>query len=148
MLIEKDEQGNWSVKGLPWEMLHVGGQITEKVYEGLYASLLRLKEYEDAGVNPKEILILAEDSRADMEKGSDASDRDPEQSLWEDDMLESGQEGTYADVCWIEDENEYEECPYYCMGLCGMGIYDRCPCETEKEFGRFYKRSQRESKEE
>lgn len=33
LLIEKDDLGNWCVKGLPWQYLYVGQMITQEVYE-------------------------------------------------------------------------------------------------------------------
>lgn len=38
-LTEKDEQGNWSVKGLSWQQLYVGQVITKEVQEKLYGAL-------------------------------------------------------------------------------------------------------------
>lgn len=49
-------------------MLHAGKQITEEVYDELYACLMRLKEYEDTGLNPKEILTMAENSQTELEE--------------------------------------------------------------------------------
>ena len=34
-LTEEDEQGNWVVKDIPWEMLHEGKMITREVWEKL-----------------------------------------------------------------------------------------------------------------
>lgn len=55
-LTQRDEQGNWCLKGLPWKQLHVGNPITRETYELIYAALWKLKEYEDTGLTPEEIL--------------------------------------------------------------------------------------------
>lgn len=55
MLTEKDTQGNWCVKGLPWKELHVGTPITDETLEKLYGCLWRLMEYEDTGLTPEQI---------------------------------------------------------------------------------------------
>lgn len=134
MLTEKDEKGNWRIKGIPWEMLHTGKQITEEVYDELYACLMKLKEYEDTGLNPKEILTMAENSQTELEEEGgiegEITDRDSMRFLWEDDdMPESNRGSTYTDICQVEDEDRYEECPYYCMGVCCLDRYGRCPYE-------------------
>lgn len=54
-LIENDDLGNWSVKGLPWKNLYVGQTITSEVHERLYACLWKLMEYEDTGLTPEQV---------------------------------------------------------------------------------------------
>lgn len=54
-LTQKDEQGNWCVKGLEWEQLHVGQVITQNVWEKLYGALWKLVEYEGTGLTPERI---------------------------------------------------------------------------------------------
>lgn len=54
-LTQKDEQGNWCVRGLGWEQLHVGRVITQNVWEKLYGALWKLMEYEDTGLTPERI---------------------------------------------------------------------------------------------
>ena len=48
-----------------------------------------------------------------------------------------------GDYCRIEDEDRAEECPYYAMGICDKGIYERCPVEVEEEFKRSYRPAQK-----
>lgn len=62
-LTEKDEHGNWCVKGLPWDTLHEGQMITEEVRQKLYGCLCKLMKYEDTGMSPEEI----EDSKKTFE---------------------------------------------------------------------------------
>lgn len=52
-LTQKDKQGNWCLKGLPWEQLHVGQAITQEAWEKLYGALWKLMEYEDTGLSPQ-----------------------------------------------------------------------------------------------
>ena len=59
-LTEKDEQGNWYLKGVPWKNLHEGQVITRNLRERLYGALRKLMEYEDTGLTPEEITELKE----------------------------------------------------------------------------------------
>ena len=54
-LTDKDEQGNWMLKGVPWEKLREGQQITKEMREKLYGALWKLMEYEDTGLTPAQI---------------------------------------------------------------------------------------------
>lgn len=78
-LTEKDEQGNWCVKGLPWDMLHEGQVISRNVSQKLYGCLYKLMRYEDTGMSPEEIedsmdeangiqLIVSDDGKARLYK--------------------------------------------------------------------------------
>ena len=48
-LTEKDDLGNWCLKGVRWEQLRAGQVITKDVSERLYGALCKLKDYEDTG---------------------------------------------------------------------------------------------------
>lgn len=54
-LTQKDEQGNWSLRGVRWESLHEGKVITKELWERLYGALWKLMEYEDTGLSPEEV---------------------------------------------------------------------------------------------
>lgn len=54
-LTQKDEQGNWSLKAVPWESMHEGQVITKELWERLYGALWKLMEYEDTGLSPEEV---------------------------------------------------------------------------------------------
>ena len=54
-LTQKDDQGNWCLKGVRWEQLHTGSVITWEVRKKLYAALWKLMEYEDTGFSPAQI---------------------------------------------------------------------------------------------
>lgn len=57
-LTEKDERGNWSLKGMRWCDLYTGQVITKEIYEKLYGALWKLMEYEDTGLDPEQIREL------------------------------------------------------------------------------------------
>lgn len=54
-LTEKDDLGNWCLKGVRWEQLRAGQVITKEVGERLYGALCKLKDYEDTGCNPDDV---------------------------------------------------------------------------------------------
>lgn len=54
-LTERDKNGNWGLKEIPWENLLVGTPITWETYEALRGALHKLKDYEDTGLSPDEV---------------------------------------------------------------------------------------------
>lgn len=54
-MTQKDMQGNWCVKGLPWKSIYKGSVITKDMYEILYGCLCKLMAYEDTGLGPDEV---------------------------------------------------------------------------------------------
>ena len=56
-LTEKDDQGNWCLKGVRWEQLREGQVITKDVAEKLYGALCKLKDYEDTGCSPDDVEV-------------------------------------------------------------------------------------------
>ena len=54
-LTEKDDLGNWCLKGVRWEQLRAGQVITKEVSERLYGALCKLMDYEDTGCNPGDV---------------------------------------------------------------------------------------------
>lgn len=59
-LTEKDPNGSWRVKRLPWNELFAGEKITKRKQEILYGCLAKLKDYEDSGLSPEQVQRLAE----------------------------------------------------------------------------------------
>jgi len=59
-LTEKDDLGNWCLKGVRWEQLRTGQVITKDVAEKLYGALCKLRAYEDTGVHPDTVETLME----------------------------------------------------------------------------------------
>ena len=83
-LTEKDDQGNWCIRGLPWKNLYSGIAITENTYERIYAAAKKLLDYEDTGLTPDEINALRErDTCGQRLKLATAAQR----SEWQDRML-------------------------------------------------------------
>ena len=62
-LTQKDDQGNWSLKGVAWESLYEGQVVTKELRERLYGALWKLMEYEDAGLTPEEVEQLKESQK-------------------------------------------------------------------------------------
>lgn len=60
-LTQKDDQGNWSLKGVPWMQLYVGVPMAREVHEKLYGALWKLMEYEDTGLDPEEVERMQEE---------------------------------------------------------------------------------------
>ena len=58
-LIEKDDCGNWSLKGIRWSNLMPGAVITKETYEKVYGALCKLMEYEDTGYTPEMVMDIA-----------------------------------------------------------------------------------------
>lgn len=54
-LTQYDDQGNWCLKGVRWEQLHVGSIITKEVEEKLYGALCKLRDYENTDLSPEEV---------------------------------------------------------------------------------------------
>ena len=54
-LIEKDAQGNWCLRDVPWSALKPGAEVSRKIYEKLYVALWKLMDYEDTGLSPERI---------------------------------------------------------------------------------------------
>lgn len=57
-LTEKDDQGNWVLKGVPWENVRQGKVITKETGEKLYGALFKLMQYEDTELSPDKIYEL------------------------------------------------------------------------------------------
>lgn len=57
-LTEKNSSGKWILKGVPWEKFRNGQCITDEIRERLYGALFKLMRYEDAGLEPDEVVNL------------------------------------------------------------------------------------------
>lgn len=62
-LTQKDEQGNWCLKGMHWEDFRPGKTITKEMCEQIYGALWRLMEYEDTGLSPEDVGRVNEEQR-------------------------------------------------------------------------------------
>ena len=54
-LTQRDDQGNWCLKGVKWDQLRAGSTITKDVAEKLYGALCKLKDYENTDLSPEEV---------------------------------------------------------------------------------------------
>ena len=59
-LTQKDDSGNWSLKGLPWKNTYAGQVITRNTEEKIYGALCKLKDYEESGLDPEQVQELKE----------------------------------------------------------------------------------------
>lgn len=59
-LTQTDDNGNWSVKGLPWKDTYSGQVITKNTEEKIYGALCKLKDYEESGLDPEQVQELKE----------------------------------------------------------------------------------------
>lgn len=78
-LTQKDEQGNWCLKGVSWEQLHEGQVITKPLRERLYGTLWKLMEYEDTGLAPEEIKALNANRKTSEHRWIPVEERLPEE---------------------------------------------------------------------
>lgn len=92
-LTQKDEQGNWNLKAVPWESLHEGKVITKELWERLYGALWKLMEYEDTGLTPEQVERLKENRRWIL-----VEERLPE----EDDFVLVTVNGIYNHITFID----------------------------------------------
>lgn len=67
-LTEKDDLGNWWLKGVRWEQLREGQVITKEVSERLYGALCKLKDYEDTGCSPDDVERLNDFTQSEAVK--------------------------------------------------------------------------------
>ncbi|MDE7476688.1 MAG: hypothetical protein K2M91_01845 [Lachnospiraceae bacterium] len=66
-----DNQGYWTLKGVPWKSLCEGQVITKDTQQRLTGALCKLKDYEDIGYSPENvehIKHVLEDAVKELEK--------------------------------------------------------------------------------
>ncbi len=59
-LTEKDDSGNWRLKGLAWKELYAGATLTRQASEKIYVALHKLLTYEETGLSPDEVEEMRE----------------------------------------------------------------------------------------
>lgn len=64
-LTEKDDQGDWSLRGVRWEQLLEGQMITRELWERLYGALRKLMEYENSGLSPDNVIRVNDFNRCE-----------------------------------------------------------------------------------
>lgn len=65
-LTEKDERGNWCLKGLSRWALQGGEALSKKSVELLYGALYKLMKYEDTGLTPEDVERLNDFEQSQM----------------------------------------------------------------------------------
>lgn len=126
-LIEKDNQGNWALKGIDWQQLHIGQVITKEIQEKLYGALCKLFDYEEAGLDPDEVENMKEEAGWIPIKYREITDEErveehlpdycnyrltcnmPEQ---EERILVTNGESVWLDMCCIDQEGYYLDSNY------------------------------------
>lgn len=61
-LTQKKASGWWTVKGIPWEKLQEREAVTKEVSQILYGCLCKLKDYEDSGMSPEQVMGLKDEA--------------------------------------------------------------------------------------
>ena len=61
-LTERDKQGNWALKGVNWQQLHIGQPITKELQQKLYGALFKLMQYENTELSPEQVENLREEN--------------------------------------------------------------------------------------
>ena len=114
-LTQKDEQGNWCLKGLPWVQLHVGQVITTEVSEKLYGALWKLMEYEDTGMTPEQVEELNTFDGSQAVRATEALQEEQRKHRWipvAERLPEGGEEVQvtvrrgYADIGYYDESKE------------------------------------------
>jgi hypothetical protein len=62
-LTDKDDCGNWCLKGVQWAKLHVNAVMDKGTSELLYGALCKLLRYEETGMDPNEVEKLKSSTR-------------------------------------------------------------------------------------
>lgn len=75
-MIQKDNQGHWNVKGLPWEDISEGKVLSQKASGILYGCLCKLKDYEESGLEPDRISEMNDFNNLLLEKLKEMSDKE------------------------------------------------------------------------
>ncbi len=60
-LIERDNCGNWWLKDVPWVAVSAGATIMKETWEKIYGALCKLKDYEESGLTPDQLLYVDEE---------------------------------------------------------------------------------------
>lgn len=106
-LTEKDDSGNWCLRGILWKALNMGTPMTRETYERLYAALWKLMEYEDTGLTPEEIM----DGKM-LTVWIPVEERLPETEIevlaqWEKTIRQTNEVYTYLDVLGIDSRGRW-----------------------------------------
>lgn len=125
-LIEKDDCGNWGVKGIAREDLIPGAIITQKTYEKVYAALWKLMEYEDTELDPEEVERINDFNKSQSGKMLKKLNEEQRKHRWIPVSERLPEDGTY--LCTLDGELCGIDEPF--TGMCGIenGKWDEEGC--------------------
>lgn len=132
-LTEKDEQGNWCVKGLPWKNLYAGTPITKETQELLYGALRKLKDYEDTGLSPDEVETVNDFTKSQIAHLLKKYQEEKEKHEWipcSERLPSTGRKvllqtkGNQMVVAFLDKKNKWyvDSGDYFCTDLCAEPI--------------------------
>lgn len=116
-LTQKDDKGDWSLRNITWGELFEGRRISLKARQAIYGALCKLKEYEDTGLEPRNLQEMDEEYQKLAKEV--AGLREKEQWIPVEERLP-------------EDDN-YILLSFANLSLPGIGRY-----ETDQDGGAFY----------
>ncbi len=81
-LTQRDDQGNWCLKGVKWDKLRAGSTITKDVAEKLYGALCKLRDYENTDFSPEEVERVNDFSKSQAYLLLEKLQKEREQHQW------------------------------------------------------------------
>ena len=115
-LIEKDDCGNWSLKGVRWSNLMPGALITKDTYEKVYAVLCKLMDYEDTDHTPTTIRDIERFAKRSHKRAMEYAIQLDEMPRWIPVSERLPEDGTY--LCTLDGELCGIDEPF--TGMCGI----------------------------
>jgi hypothetical protein len=125
-LIEKDDCGNWSLKGVRWSNLMPGALITKDTYEKAYAALCKLMDYEDTELDPEDVERINDFDKSQSGKMLKKLNEEQRKHRWIPVSERLPEDGTY--LCTLDGELCGIDEPF--TGMCGIenGKWDEEGC--------------------
>lgn len=125
-LTQKDDCGNWGLKGVPWSDLVPGAVITQETYEKVYAALWKLMDYEGTELTPEEVERVNDFDRSQSGIMLKKLNEEQRKHRWIPVSDRLPEDGTY--LCTLDGELVGEEEPF--TGMCGIenGKWDEEGC--------------------
>lgn len=125
-LTETDDCGNWGLREFLWNKLYAGAIITRETYEALYGALCKLKDYEDTGLSPDEVVEINDFKKSQVSHLLKQLNQEQQNHRWILVEERLPEDGTY--LCTFVGELVGQEDPF--TGMCGIenGIWDEPDC--------------------
>ena len=125
-LIEKDDCGNWSLKGVRWSNLMPGALITKDTYEKVYAALCKLMDYEETELDPEEVERINDFDKSQSGKMLKKLNEEQRKHRWIPVSERLPEDGTY--LCTLDGELCGIDEPFTGMGGIENGKWDDEGC--------------------